>query len=218
LVTKIPAPALPANALKRVKQIDARTVVEAGIAAAVVDVLMAVYAGITRITDASATATPALTAARGALASAARLSVVQSTELRIVRDQFRAISALPLCRAVTIIVGLRVETWCRIAAWIWAAMIANDLALVAGEAHGAHALISVHQIATFAAVLARLGRTLVDVNVAVLAGVAGSTATMVIVHQIDAKRAVLTLADAVVDILRAILAGKTTPTSAPAKR
>lgn len=112
LVTKIPAPALPANALERVKQVDTRAAVEAGIAAAVVDVLVTVYAGVARIADASAAATPALTAARGALAAAARLSVVQSAELRIVRDQLRAISALPLCRAVTIIVGLRVETWC----------------------------------------------------------------------------------------------------------
>lgn len=97
-------------------------------------------------------------------------------------------------------------------------MIANDLALVAGEAHGAHTLVSVHQITAFAAVLARLGRTLIDVNIAVLAGVAGSAAAMVIVHQIDAKRAVLTLADTVVDILRAILPGKTASASASAKR
>lgn len=110
MVTKIPAPALSANALERVKQINARAAVQAGIAAAVVDVLMAVHAGIARIADASAAATSALTAARSALATAARLTVVQRAELWIMRDRLRAVSALPLCRAVTIVVGLCVET------------------------------------------------------------------------------------------------------------
>lgn len=97
-------------------------------------------------------------------------------------------------------------------------MIAIDLALVTGEAHWTHTLVSVHQVAAFATILARLGRALVDVNVTILAGVAGGAAAMIIVHQIDAKRAVLALADAVVDILRAVLASEAAPASAPAKR
>lgn len=218
LITKIPAPALSANALEGIEQVDARAAVQAGIAAAVVDVLVAVHAGVARIADASAAAAPAFTAARSTLAAAARLPVVQRAELRIMRGRLRAISTLPLCRAMAVVIGLRVETRRRITARIWAAMIAIDLALVAGEAHRAHALVSVHQIAAFTAVLARLGRALVDVNVAILAGIAGSAAAMIIVHQIDAERAVLALADAVVDILRAVLPGKAAPASAPAKR
>lgn len=97
-------------------------------------------------------------------------------------------------------------------------MIAIDLALIAGEAHRTNALISVHQIAAFAAVLARLGRALVDVNVAILAGVARGAAAMVIVHQINAKCAVLALTNTIVDILRAVLASEATPTSASVKR
>lgn len=218
LVTKIPAPALSANALERVKQIDARAAVQAGVAAAVVDVLVAVHAGVARIADASAAATPALTTARGALAAAARLAVVQRAELRIMRGRLRAVSPLPLCRAVAIVVGLRVETRRGIAARVRAAVIAIDLALVAGEAHRAHALVGVHQIPAFAAVLARLGRALIDVDVAVLAGVAGGAAAVIVVHQVDAERAVLALADAVVDVLRAVLASKAAPASASAKR
>lgn len=143
---------------------------------------MAVHASVARIADASAAVTPAFTATRGTFAAAARLPVVQRAELRIMRGQLRAISTLPLCRAVAIVVSLRVETRRRIVAGIWAAMIAIDLTLVPGKAHWAHTFVSVHQIAAFAAVLARLGRTLVDVNVAILAGIARSAAAMVIVH------------------------------------
>lgn len=93
-------------------------------------------------------------------------------------------------------------------------MIAIDLALKAGEAHGTYALISVHQISALSAILARLGRAFVDVDVAVLAGVAGGAAAVIIVHQIDAERSVLALANAIIDVLRAILAGETAPASA----
>lgn len=218
LIAKISAPTLSTDALKRVEQIDACAAVQAGIAAAVIDVLMAMHASVAWIADASAAAASAFTAAGGALAATARLHIVQCSELQIMQGRFRAISTLPLCRAMAVVISLRIETWCRITAWIWAAMITIDLALIASEAHWAHALVSVDQIAAFAAVLARLGCALVDVNVAVLAGVAGGAAAMVIIYQIDAERAVLALADAVIDILRAVLAGEATPASASAKR
>lgn len=217
MVTKISTPALPTDALERVKQVNARTAVQAGIAAAIVDILMAMYAGVARIANASAATTSALTAAWSTFAAAARLLVVH-TELRIIQGRLRAISALPLCWAVTVVVSLRIKTWCRIATRIRTAMIAIDFALVASEANRAHALVSVHQIAAIAAVLARLGRALIDINVTILAGVTGSAAAMIIIYQIDAERTVLALADAVIDILRAILPGKSAPASASAKR
>lgn len=177
---------------------------------------MTVHARVTGIADASATAASAFTATRGALATAAVLLVVRHSELlRIIRGRIRTVLALPLYRTVAIIIGLRVEARRRVAARIRAAMIAVDLALIAGEAHGTHALVSVHQIPALATILARLGRALVDVDVAVLAGVAGGAAAMIIVHQIDAERTVLALANAVIDILRAILASKAAPASAP---
>lgn len=83
---------------------------------------------------------------------------------------------------MTVVIGLRVETRRRIATRVRAAMIAVDLALVASEAHRTYAFVSVHQIATFAAVLARLERAFVDVNVAILAGVPGSAAAMIIIY------------------------------------
>lgn len=172
------------------------------------------HAGVARIADASAAAASTLTAARGTFAAASRLPVVQHAELRIMQGRLRAISALPLCRAVTVVVGLRVKTRCRIATRVRAAMVAIDFTLVASESHRAHAFVSIHQIAAFAAVLARLGRALVDVNVAIFAGVAGSAAAMIVVYKVDTERTMLALADAVVDILRAVLAGKTTPASA----
>ena len=144
MVTKISTPALSTDALERVKQINACAAVQAGISAAIVDVLMAMYASVARITDASAAAASALTAAWSTFAAAARLPIVQYTELRIIQGRLRAISTLPLCWTVTVIVGLRIETWCRIATWIRTAMIAIDFALVASEAHRTHAFVSVH--------------------------------------------------------------------------
>lgn len=131
------------------------------------------------------------------------------------RCRLRAVLALPLFRAVAVVVGLRVEARRRVAARIWTAVVPVDLALVAGEADRAHALVRVHQVATLAAVLARLGRALLDVDFAVLARIAGGAAAVVVVHQVNAERAVLTLADAVVDVLRAVLPGEAAPTSTP---
>lgn len=176
---------------------------------------MAVQAGITGIADASAATASAFPAARGALAAAAVLLIVRHAELlRIMRDRIRAVLALPLYRAMAIIVGLRVEARRRVAARIRTAVIAIDLALVASETHGAYALISVHQIPALSAVLAWLGRAFVDVDVAVLAGVAGGAAAVIVVHQIDAERSVLALANAIIDVLRAILAVEAAPASA----
>lgn len=216
LIAKIPAPTFPTDALERIKQINACAAIQAGVAAAVVDVLVAVHASVTGIADASTAAASAFTATWGALAAAAVLLVVRHAELlRIIRGRIRTVFALPLYRTVAIIVGLRVETWRRVAARIWAAVIAIDFALVAGEAHGTHALVSVYQIPALAAILARLGRAFVDVDVAVLAGVASGAAAVIVVYQINAERTMLALANAVIDILRAILASETAPASAP---
>lgn len=175
---------------------------------------MAVHTGVSRIADAAAIAASTSTATRGALAAAA-VFVVHPSELRIMRDRLRTVLTLPLRRAVAIIVSLRVEARRRIAAGIRAAVIAIDLALVAGEAHGTYALVSVHQVPALAAVLARLRRAFVDVNVAVLTGVARGAAAVIVVYQINAERAVLALANTVIDILRAILAGEAAQASAP---
>lgn len=215
MVAEIAAPALPADALERVNQIDARTAVQAGIATAVVDVFVAVRAGVARIADASATAASTPAAARGTLAATADLLVVHHAELQAVQRWLRAVLTLPLYRAVAVVLGLRVEARRRIVTGIRAAVIAIDLALVTGEAYRAHALVRVHEVAALAAVLARLGRALVDVDVAILAGIAGGAAAMVVVHEVDAERPVLALADAVVDVFRTVLAGEAAPTSAP---
>jgi len=216
LVAQIAAPALSADALERVDQVDARAAVQARIAAAVVDVLVAMRAGVAWIADASTPAASTPSPTRRALAAAADLSVVDRAELQIVQRRLRTVFTLPLRRAVAVVLGLRVEAGCRVVAGIRAAMVAIDLALVAGEAHRTHALVRVHQVAAFAAVLARFRRALVDVDVAVLAGIASGAAAVIIVHQVDAERAVLTLADAVVDVLRAVLAGEAASASAPA--
>lgn len=142
---------------------------------------MAVRAGVTRIADASAAAASTPTAARCALAAAADV-LVHHAELQIVQRRLRAVFALPLCRAVAIVLRLGVEARRRVVAGIRTAVIAIDLALVAGEAHRAHALVRVHQVAALTAVLARLGRALVDVDVAILAGIAGGAAAVIVVH------------------------------------
>lgn len=180
LIAKITAPALSADALKGIDQVNARASVQTGITAAVVDVLVAVCAGVARIADASAAAAATPAATRRAFAAAAKL--FRHTELRVMRSGFGAVLALPLYRTVTVIVGLRVEAGRRITTGIRTAVIAIDLALVAGEAYGTYALVLVHQIATFAAVLARLRRALIDVDVAVFAGIAGGATAMIVVH------------------------------------
>lgn len=147
----------------------------------VVDVLMAMYAGVTRVAGASAAAATTSTAAWSAFAAAAEL-LVRHAELGVVRGRFRTVLALPLFWTVAVVVGLRFVARRRVAARIRAAMVAVDLTLVAGEANRTHTLVCVHQVPTLAAVLARLGRAFVDVDVAVLAGVASGAATVVVVH------------------------------------
>lgn len=215
LIAKVPAPTLSTSALEGIKHIDARAAIQTGIVTTVVNVLVAVHTSITGIADASTAAASAFSATWGALATTAILFVVCHAELlRVTRDRIRTVLALPLYRAMTIIVGLRVEARRRVAARIRTAMIAINLALVASEAHGAYALVSVHQIPALSTVLAWLGRALVDVDVAILARVAGGAAAMIVVHQVNAKRAVLTLTNAVIDVLRAILTSEATPASA----
>lgn len=210
LVTKIPAPAFPADALEGVDQVDAGAAVQTGVAVTVVDVFVAVHAGVARVAGAPAADAAAPAATRSAFAAAAEL-LVRHAELGVVRGRLRAVLALPGPPAVAVVVGLRLEAGRRVAARVRGAVVAVDLTLEAGEADRAHALVRVHQVPALAAVLARLGRALVDVDVAVLAGVAGGAAAVIVVHQVDAERAVLALADAVVDVLRAILAREAAP-------
>lgn len=151
----------------------------------VVDVLVAVHAGVARVAGASAADATTSTAARRAFAAAAEL-LVRCAELGVVRGRFRAVLTLPRSPAMAVEVGLRLEAGRRVTARIWDAMVAVDLTLIAGEADRAHALVRVHQVPALAAILARLGRALVDVDVAVLAGVAGGAAAVVVVHQVDA--------------------------------
>jgi len=180
LIAKITAPTLSANALKGVDQVNARASVQTGIAAAIIDVLVAVCAGVARIADASAAAAATAATARRTFVAATKL--FRHAKLCIVWNRVRAVLALPLHRTVTVIVSLRVEAGRRITTGIRTAVIAIDLALIASEAHGAYALVLVHHIATFATVLARLRCALIDVDVAVLARIAWGATAMIVVH------------------------------------
>lgn len=215
LIAKVPAPTLSTGALEGIKHIDARAAIQTRIVTTVVNVLVAMHASITRIADASAAAASTFSATWCTFAAATVLLVVHYAELlRVMRDRIRTVLALPLYRAMAIIVGLRVEARRRVAAWIRTAVITIDLALVASKAHRTYALVSVHQISAFSAVLAWFGCALVNVHVAILAGIAGSAAAVIVVHQVNAKRAVLTLAHTVIDVLRAILTSEAAPASA----
>lgn len=211
LIAEISGPALPTNALERVDEVHAGTAVQAGITSAVVDVLMAVNSRVARVADAlaSAAGTPARTGR--ALAAAAK-TVIQQAELG---RGFRAVLALPLGRAVAVVVSLGVEALGRVAAGIGTAVVPVDLALVAGVAYRADALVRVDEVAALAAVLAGLRGALVDVELAVLARVAGRAGAVVVVDEVDAERVVLALAHAVVDVARAVLASEPAAALAP---
>lgn len=215
LIAKIAGPTLSADTLEGIDEVDAGAPVEAGIDAAVVDVLVAVDPRVARIADTLAGAASAPSSARRPLVAAAE-AVVEQTHLVIVRGRLGAILALPLGGAVTVVVGLSVEALGRVATGIGTAVVAIDLALEASIADRADALVGVDEVSAFAAVLAGLGGALVDVDFAVLARVARRTGAVVVVHEVDAERVVLALAHAVVDVARAILAREAAPAFAPA--
>lgn len=136
--------------------------------------------------------------------------------MRVAGGALGAIFALPLLGTVTVIVRLRVEARGGVLAWIWAAVIAIDLALIAGETNGTHALIGIDQVATLAAVLTGLRGALVNVRLAIFARVAGRARAVIVVDEIYAQCAVLALTHAVVDVLCAIFAGKAASAFTPA--
>lgn len=175
---------------------------------------MTVHPGVAWIADASASAAFASTGARCTLASTSSF-LVHDAELWVLRGRFRTILSLPLFGTVTIVVGLSVEAGRGVSAGVRAAVIPVDLALITGETDGANALVSVHQVPALAAVLTGLRGALVDVHVAIFARVARGAAAVIIIDQVDAQCAVLALTDAVVDVLRAILAGEAFSATAP---
>lgn len=204
LIAQISSPSLSTDTLERVNQIDTRATVQTRITPAIVDVLVTMHPRIPGVTNASATAASASAAAWCSLTPAPGL-LVHHAELRIMGGWLGTILPLPLFRTVAVVICLRVETRRRISAWVRAAMILVDLALVSGETDRADALVRVHQVSALATVLARFRGALVDVHVAILARIAGGTAAVIIVDQIDAQCPVLALADAIVDVLRAVL-------------
>lgn len=175
---------------------------------------MTVHPRVSRVTDASAPAAFPPTSARCTLAAAARF-FVHDAKLRIVRGRLGAVLALPLFRAVTVVVRLGVEAGRGISTGVRAAVVPVDLALITGEADGADALVGVHQVPALASVLTGLRGALVDVHVAVLAGVSRGAAAVIVIDEVDAQRSVLALADAIVDVLCAVLACETASAATP---
>lgn len=217
LIAQISGPSLSTDTLERVNQIDTRATVQTRITPAIVDVLVTMHPCIPGVTNASATAASASAAAWCPLTPAPGL-LVHHAELRIMGGWLGTILPLPLLRTVAVVICLRVETRRRISARVRAAMILVDLALVSGETDRTYALVSVHQISALATVLAGFRGALVDVHVAILARIACGAAAVIIVDQIDAQRPVLALADAIVDVLRAVLPRETAPAPTPETR
>lgn len=215
MVTKFAVPSLATDTLERVDKIDTSATIETGIASTIVDILMTVDASISRIADTLASVALASAAAGHALAAAAEIIIAQS-ELRIMNDRFGAVPALPLRRTVTVVVGLGVEARRRVFAGVRVAVIPIDLAVVAGVAHRANALVQVLKVATLAPVLAGVRGALVDINLAVFAGITGGAGTVVVVNKVNAQGPVEALTYAVVDVFCAVLAGESASTSTSA--
>lgn len=85
LIAQIPAPTFPADTLKRINEIDAGTAVQTRIPTAIVDVLVTVHAGISRVADAFVAAASTSATARRSLAAATQLIVRILPKLRILR-------------------------------------------------------------------------------------------------------------------------------------
>lgn len=212
MVAQIPGPALPADALKRIDEVHASSPVQARVAIAVVDIFVTVYTRVTGIAYALAPAAFAPAPARHALTAAAK-SVL--TVLAVVGLRLRAVPALPIGRAMAVVVHVRLVARGRVPAGVGVAVVPVDFALVARVAHRTDALVLVDEVATFAPVLARVGRALVNVDLAVLARVTGRARAVVVVDQVDAEGAMSALAHAVVYVLRAVLAREAASASAP---
>ena len=214
MITEITSPPFPADTLERIDEIDAGAAVQARIAPAVVDVLVAVHPCVARVADTLAIVTFTPATAWRTLGPAVQ-TIVRQAELRIVCSGFRAVLALPVGRTVTVVIRLRVEALGVVAARIRTAMVAIDLALGASVSHGTDALVGVYEVTTLAAVLAGFRGALVDVDLAVLARVARRAGTVVVVDEVDAQRVVLALTHAVVDVARAVLPDEAAATLTP---
>lgn len=152
MVAQIAGPALAADALERVDQVHAGAAVQARIATAVVDVLVAMSARVAGVACALSVAAASASARAWSALAAAAQTVVQQTEHGIVNGWFRAVFTLPVSGTVAVVVGLRVEALREILAGIWCAVIAIDFTLSAGVADRADALVCVDEIAALAAV------------------------------------------------------------------
>lgn len=167
MVAEVSGPALSADALEGIYEVDTGPAVQTGAATAVVDVLVTVYTRVPGVADALASTAPAPARARLALATAAQTVVQESVER--VMSRLGAVLALPLARTVAVVVGLGVEALSTISTGVGAAVVPVDLALDSGVTHGADALVGVHHVPALAPVLAGLGGTLIYVDLAVLA-------------------------------------------------
>lgn len=185
MVTQISSPSLPTDALERVNQIDACSTIQARTSSAVVDILVAMHPGVTSIANTPSASTFASASTRRTFATTARF-FIHNAKLWIVSCWLGAVFPLPLFGTVTVVIRLRVEAGCGISAWIRTAVISVDLALESGETNWANALVRVHQVSTFSAVLTGFRGTFIDIHVAIFARISCGAAAMVVVDQVDA--------------------------------
>lgn len=111
---------------------------------------------------------------------------------------------MPSFWTVTIIVLLGVEARCSVLTRIWTAMVIVILALVSSESYRTNTSVTVYQVVTFSSVFARIRSTIVDISGAVPTCISWLASTVIVVDQINASCSVLTLSNAVVDVLIAV--------------
>lgn len=116
---------------------------------------------------------------------------------------------------MAVVIRLGAETRSGISAGIWTAMVSVDFALVSGVANWTDAFEGVDQIPALATVLARFRSAFVDVDVAVFPGKSRAAGAVVVIDEVNAESVMLTLAHAVVDVLRAVFTRETVLTSTP---
>lgn len=121
---------------------------------------------------------------------------------------------MPSFRAVTIIIGLRLETGSTISARIWLTVVVVILAFLSRKANRTYAFKSINLIDTFAPIFARISGTIVYVCSTVATCVTWLTSTVVIVYKIYTRSSMLTLPYTVIDVLITILSHPTNSTFA----
>lgn len=213
MITKVTSPALSAHTLERIDLVDAGAAIQTWTSSTVVDVLVAVKAGVTRVAGAPSSAASSASSAGSTFAPAAKV-VIGNANVRVVGCGLGAVFSLPSLGTVAVVIRLSVVAGCRVPAGVRAAMVAVDFTLVSGVADGTYALVGVYQVAAFTAVLAGLRCTIVDVDVAVFPGVPWGARAVVVVYEIDAKGPVLALSNAIVYISGAVFSREPTTTSA----